>query len=371
LEGLEVRVVPSLTLSLQEAGVNGGVPTVVAAAPDFTAASFTGTYGDFGVTIDAGSSDNGAAQSDLLSSTNRITNLSSTSTLTLKLTVFQDGYTLPAGSPVNVESGQGGSVNTGTLSLSNIFQAFASSTNNTTFDFTNGPQTATQTGSTFQTGSATGVFSRAAGPYALSSTVTITLTPGGTINFSSHVNVTPSTPVQPGTFATIGFWHNKNGQAVINSFNGSSDSTALGTWLSSNFGNLFGGLAGQTNAQIASAYQTAFGNVGGVQGNTYAQAFAVALGVYADTPGLGFNATAAKFGFIPVPGGGASLTFNVGNDGAAFGVPNNTVLTVGQILTIVNANFDPVTGLFYGGDQAKTSSANDVHNGINTTGDIP
>ena len=128
--------------------------------------------------------------SDLLSSTTSVQNLAG-STKTLNLAVFQDDYTLPTGSPLVVESSLGGSVNSGTLSMSNIFQAYASSTNNTAFDFTNGPQTATLNGSTFQTGSATGVFNRIAGsPYALSSNVAINLTAGGKINFSDQVNVT-------------------------------------------------------------------------------------------------------------------------------------------------------------------------------------
>src|SRR5262249_13441675 len=103
----------------------------------------------------------------------------------------------------------------------------------------------------------------------------------------------------------------------------------------------------------------------------YVQAFAVALGVYADTTALGFNSTAASFGFIAAPGGGGNATFNVGNDGAAFGVSNGTSLTVSQVLSIVNNNFSPSTGLFYVGDQSLTSSANDVLNGINSIGDIP
>jgi uncharacterized repeat protein (TIGR01451 family) len=178
---------------LQEAGVNGGLPTVVATGADFTSTSFSGTYGDFKVTLLGGSSDNGAASSDLLSSTTRVENLSGTSQ-TLTLIAFQDNYTLPAGTPLSVESGMGGSVNAGTLSLANIFQAFASSTNNTTFDFTNGPQTAAQNATTFQTGSATNSFNRSVGnPYALESMATISLSAGAQINFSSHVNVTGPT----------------------------------------------------------------------------------------------------------------------------------------------------------------------------------
>src|SRR5262249_25071353 len=122
----------------------------------------------------------------------------------------------------------------------------------------------------------------------------------------------PDTSLASGDTATIGFWHNKNGQAVINSFNGGSSSTALANWLSSNFGNLSGNLAGQTNQQIAAAYLTAFGNVGGVQGNTYAQTFALALAIYATDPTLGANATSMSKGFNSEPGGTGAKTFNVG-----------------------------------------------------------
>ena len=59
-------------------------------------------------------------------------------------------------------------------------------------------------------------------------------------------------PVGAGQFATIGFWQNSNGQAVINSFNGSSTSTALGNWLASNFPNLFGASNPYISANCAS-----------------------------------------------------------------------------------------------------------------------
>jgi hypothetical protein len=247
------------------------------------------------------------------------------------------------------------------------------------------------------------------GPALFTSTVTVTLGSGGTATATSTsfivtaagtdywvatfngdsnnhsvssgtaaepVTITPGTPVGPGTFATIGFWGNKNGQAVINSFNNGPNDTQLGNWLATNFPHLFGAanpytgtsLAGLTNATIATIYDNL--STAGVQANTYIQAFAVALGIYADTIGLGFNATAAKFGFMPVPGGGGSLTFNVGNNGAAFGVPNGTSLTVMQILEVADANFDPATGLFYGGDPTLTSELNNVLAGITQAGDI-
>jgi hypothetical protein len=200
------------------------------------------------------------------------------------------------------------------------------------------------------------------------------------------VSISPSGPVAKGDFATVGFWNNKNGQAVINSFNGGPTATLLGNWLATNFPNLFGTpnpytsaalasfgtttFAGLTNAQVATVYANVFGgSSNGVAANTYVQAFAVALGAYADDPSLGYNATAAQAGFQKVTGGGGNLTFGVGGNGAAFpGLGSNP--TVFQILGVVNASFNPTTGLFYGGDPTLTNDANIVLNGINEKGDI-
>jgi len=182
----------TFNIYLQEAGVNGGAITQVGTGADFTSASFTGTYGDFTVKVYGGASDNDATLSDLLSSTTSLTN-NAGSTQTLNLYVSQTNYTLPAGTPLVVESSLGGSVTTGTLDYTNIFQAYADK-NNVLLgmsDYTNGPQTATPTGSSFDTGSATGLFDRTAGePYSLTSMVTFTLSGGGKANFSDHVNVT-------------------------------------------------------------------------------------------------------------------------------------------------------------------------------------
>jgi hypothetical protein len=103
---------------------------------------------------------------------------------------------------------------------------------------------------------------------------------GDTATDHGDQTCTPPPSLSHGDTATIGFWANKNGQGVITCENGSANSTALGNSLASNFPNLFGSLAGKTNTQVAAAFATAKSNVGGVQGNTYAQAFAVALAMY-------------------------------------------------------------------------------------------
>lgn len=205
-------------------------------------------------------------------------------------------------------------------------------------------------------------------------------TPENTISIvftSNTLACTPPTGVVTGDTATIGFWHNKNGQKVINSFNGGSSATMLGNWLATNFPNLFGAanpytgtsLAGLTNAQVAGAYANTW-NPSGVTKNTYVQAFAVALACYATGTNLGANSTTESAGFNSSPEGTCGHTFNVGSNGAAFAVPNGTTLTVFQVMAAANANFNPATGQFYGGSQALTSDLNNVLNGINTNGDI-
>src|SRR5262249_23294756 len=60
-------------------------------------------------------------------------------------------------------------------------------------------------------------------------------------NFGERPSV--GAPVQSGQAARIGFWNNKNGQALIKALNGGVG-TQLGDWLATNFPNMFGSRAG-------------------------------------------------------------------------------------------------------------------------------
>src|SRR5205085_5635595 len=93
------------------------------------------------------------------------------------------------------------------------------------------------------------------------------------------INTTPgqmSMTTGAGSFATIGFWHNRNGQAVINGFDGGPSATLLGNSLASNYPHLFGAsnpythtsLAGLTNAQVAAVYLSLW-TPSGLPKNTY------------------------------------------------------------------------------------------------------
>jgi uncharacterized repeat protein (TIGR01451 family) len=170
--------------------------------------------------------------------------------------------------------------------------------------------------------------------------------------------------VQKGQAAGIGFWHNKNGQALIDSFNGGTSATALGNWLASNFSNLFGSLAGKTNSDVAAFYQTLFGQFGSKLG---AEVMATALNVFATTSSLGGSAAQA-YGFTVNAYGLGASSYNVGSNGAAFGVTNNTALNVYQFLLAANAKVSK--GVLYSGDTTLIADAVNVFDGINTAGGI-
>jgi hypothetical protein len=176
--------------------------------------------------------------------------------------------------------------------------------------------------------------------------------------------------VTKGLTGGIGFWHNTNGQALLNSFNGGSNSTALGTWLATTFANLYGAaagsnsLAGQTNAQVAAYFQTLFA-LGGTQAQ--AQVLAVALNVYATTSSLGGTAGKA-YGFTVSATGLGARSYSVGKDGAAFGVANNAPLTVYGLLAAVNTK--AVQGVLYNGDATLQAQCADLLSALNDAGGI-
>src|SRR5262249_14612540 len=143
--------------------------------------------------------------------------------------------------------------------------------------------------------------------------------------------------VARGQTATIGFWQNNNGQALVNRFNGGPDSTALSTWLATSFPNLYGAsagannLTGRTNAQVAAFYLTQF-NLGAPKAE--AQVMSVALAVYATTTSLG-GSEGSSYGFAVSPTGLGARSYGVGAAGAAFGVANNVTRNVYQLLVAV------------------------------------
>ncbi len=168
----------------------------------------------------------------------------------------------------------------------------------------------------------------------------------------------PQTNIGNGDTATIGFWHNKNGQGLIN---GAANSPALSDWLASNFPCLFGSISNSPNSTVANLFLTDFG----VKGQkTQAQVMAGALAVYFTTSSLGGGTGPGKFGFNNSPGGTGGKMFNVGSFGTAIGLQNNTSYTVLQLLQAADANC-PFTA-----SSTVGNALNNIFDDINQTGDI-
>ncbi len=170
--------------------------------------------------------------------------------------------------------------------------------------------------------------------------------------------------VHDGLTGGIGFWHNKNGQALINAFNGGPDATALASWLAMAFPYLYGSLNGASNAQVAAFYQSQFALPGS---NLAAELLATALNVYATTQSLG-GAVGQAYGFSVTATGLGADSFNVGSDGAAFGVTNNATRNVYELLGAVDQQ--SASGVLYGGNIALQKEANDLFDALNKAGSI-
>jgi len=185
---------------------------------------------------------------------------------------------------------------------------------------------------------------------------------GTCYNFGEQMQ--PTCGLFHGATATIGFWNNKNGQALINSLNGGPNSTQLGNWLATNFPNLYSGFKGKTNSYIASAFSNDFNQTGQ---KLSAQILGCALAVYVTNSSLAGN-VAAAYGFNVGTFGTGILTINVGSSGLAFGCPNNTTITIFQALQAANAQSSG--GTLYGGNTNLSNMANTIFDAINQGGDI-
>lgn len=185
------------------------------------------------------------------------------------------------------------------------------------------------------------------------------------VQYNFGERCTPSNVLTCGMTATIGFWQNCNGQTLIKALNGSSCSKALGNWLAATLPNLLGSLAGKTNAQVASYYKTLFGQCGQ---KLEAQIMATALAAYATNSALAGGNFAAKYGFkVSAAGTGAAL-FNVGSNGTALGLTNNSYQTVLDILRAADNRAS--NGCLFKYSTSLRSQANTLFTAINETGDI-
>jgi hypothetical protein len=131
----------------------------------------------------------------------------------------------------------------------------------------------------------------------------------------------------------VAYWQSNKGQALIKSLNGSASATKLSKWLATNFANLYGAagfkLAGKTNAQVATFFETLSIND--------QEVLATALSVYASSTALA-GGTMGKSAGLPVSTYGiASAKLNVGPAGHALGIADYSVTSIMQVLLDVNA----------------------------------
>jgi hypothetical protein len=105
---------------------------------------------------------------------------------------------------------------------------------------------------------------------------------------------------------------------------------------------------------VATYFQTLFNQSGA---KAQAQTLAVALNIYATTSSLGGKWSPA-YGFTVTAWGLGAYSYNVGSDGAAFGVPNNSTRNVFELLLAVNNK--AVKGVLYNGNTTLQSEAADL-----------
>jgi hypothetical protein len=188
------------------------------------------------------------------------------------------------------------------------------------------------------------------------------------LNYNFGEQPLPGGAVQKGQSAGIGFWNNKKGQALILGLNGGSGHQ-LGDWLAATLPNIFGAsagssdLAGQSNAAVAALFQQDFLQKGV---KLDAQLLATALNVYVTNATLDSTNLATSYGFTVSGDGLGTATVNVGSSGDAFGVANNSVLTVMDLL--LGANAQAVNGVLYNGNTTKSNEANAVFGAVNQAG---
>ena len=186
----------------------------------------------------------------------------------------------------------------------------------------------------------------------------------GATSTACSMAVNAGLPLQPGDTATIGYWQNKNGQALINSLGGGSNSNMLANWLAANFPYLYGvnsgnNLTGKTNADVAALFVTFFG---GSAPKTSAQVMAGALAAYVTNANLAGSTVAAGYGFDVSSAGTGAKTYNVSSDGSGAGLQNNASYTVMQLLQ--QANLETQNNVF------NSNTFNSIFTNINQNGDL-
>lgn len=214
----------------------------------------------------------------------------------------------------------------------------------------------------------------------------------------------PGDQIGGSSTASIGFWHNNMGQALIRSLNTGSSSTQLGDWLAATFPNMYGpgafydaasgddqdmNLTDKTNAEIADIFRylhkrNAKTAVAGGPPKVDAQVLALALATYVTSETLAGGTVAVDYGFVTSSDGIAYQQFDVLSvlsleEATSLGLsPDGTGhVTIIEILSTIDAQ--STSGLLYDSDASGSVDqfelllrvlANDLLDAINQGSDI-
>jgi PKD repeat protein len=187
--------------------------------------------------------------------------------------------------------------------------------------------------------------------------------------------------VTAGDTAGVGYWQSRQGQTLI-----TQGGSALATWLTESFPNVFGNsLAGASGSDVAAFYRDqVFRQLSRrLPGpKVDAQFMATAFATFFTSRFLA-GEVAASYGFNVTDTGIGTKIVNVGTRGAAFGVANGTDLTILQLLLATNSlthasssgGFSPVydsngDGVINSAEAALRKLANQVYASINDAGGI-
>jgi hypothetical protein len=336
--------------------VNGDTSATVSGTPTFTtAATQSSAPGNYDINVNASA----------LTAANYIFS-------TMKGTLTVNGVTLPA-SGATITATAGAPFNGTVATFTNEDPYGNAKSYIATINWGDG--SATTTGTVTGTGSTLTVTGFHIYADAGSDTVTVTInhklgytktaTPTSTATVSGL-----GKSVTTGLTGSMGFWGSKNGQALIGNFGTTAGGQSLADWLATTFPNLYGSgagsnnLSGDTNAQVASFYLAKVNQSGS---KAEAQVLAEALNVFATSSLLGGSA-AKSYGFTVSTTGLGALSYSVGQDGAAFGVSNNTTLNVFEMLMAVNKKAG--TNGLYGGNSTLQSEVADLFQSLNQAGSI-
>ena len=155
---------------------------------------------------------------------------------------------------------------------------------------------------------------------------------------------------------TIGFWQNKNGQAIITGAN----QPALLAYLSGF--KPFVGATAPLSAYVSGVIKSASASGSSMNAMLKAQMLATALDVYFSDPALGGNKIGAA---VPIGAVAIDLTSvpPIGNVGSAFGGAQH--LTVSQLLTYASGQSNAGGSSWYGNVKSTQEQAKDTFDAIN------